>query len=95
LFAEEDQVTFVGPSLLRNLLHPNQLDDWTTKSFESKMTLLSYALSDEDYEAMESIDLLPVDDGTFDMFDEKWFECYKYFWDASSNTNLNFKTIRT
>jgi len=39
------------------------------QSWNSKLWLLSYVLSDQKYSDMGGIELLPLDDGTFEMFD--------------------------
>ena len=42
----------------------------STQSFDSKMHLLSYALSDGKYIGMEGICLLPLDNGSFEILSE-------------------------
>ena len=63
------EIQCLGPDALRNSLrkHPLILNKET---FESKMKLLSYALSDEKYDQMEKIRLLALDDGSFAEFDK-------------------------
>jgi sacsin len=65
----KDEMSFVDPCALRNRLVEYHLT-LSNETFESKMKLLSYSLSDEKYDQMKNIRLLALDDENFVEFDE-------------------------
>ncbi len=65
----KEEIHRLGRAALRNSLRNNPLI-LNKETFESKMKLLSYALSDEKYDQMEKIRLLALDDGSFAEFDK-------------------------
>ncbi len=65
-----NSLSTLGPSNLREYLRTFS-SHLICRSFETKMSLLSYALSDEKYQDMKDIQLLPLDDGNFEVFSYK------------------------
>ena len=60
----------LGPSYLRSLLR-GYSHILNNQNFQRKMSLLSYCLSDNEYNDMKNIPLLPLDNGGFETFDSQ------------------------
>ncbi len=67
-FYLSNRLSTLGPCDLRKYLRLFS-SHLVSRSFETKMSLLLYALSDENYLDMTNIQLLPLDDGNFAVFD--------------------------
>ncbi|XP_051761770.1 sacsin-like [Ctenopharyngodon idella] len=60
IFPESDTLTSVTPSYVRDVLHRSKVENL---SKDDKYSLLEFALSDEKYEELQGLKLLPLSDG--------------------------------
>ncbi|XDV31217.1 hypothetical protein PO909_033959, partial [Leuciscus waleckii] len=65
IFPENDTLTWVTPSYVRDVLHRCEEENL---SKDDKYSLLEFALSDEKYTELQGLKLLPLSDGTFTSF---------------------------
>ncbi|XP_051762625.1 sacsin [Ctenopharyngodon idella] len=65
IFPESDTLTWVTPSYVRDVLHRSKAENL---SKDDKYSLLEFALSDEKYEELQGLKLLPLSDGIFTSF---------------------------
>jgi sacsin len=68
LLREKIRNCFVGPERVRLECKEKKMV-LESQSWKSKLELLSYILSDQKHSDMGGIELLPLDDGAFEMFD--------------------------
>ncbi|XP_056124418.1 sacsin-like [Rhinichthys klamathensis goyatoka] len=65
IFPENDTLTWVTPSYVRDVLHRSKAENL---SKDDRYSLLEFALSDEKYTELQGLKLLPLSDGTFTSF---------------------------
>ncbi|XP_056124422.1 sacsin-like isoform X2 [Rhinichthys klamathensis goyatoka] len=65
IFPENDTLTWMTPSYVRNVLHRSEAENL---SKDDRYSLLEFALSDEKYTELQGLKLLPLSDGTFTSF---------------------------
>ncbi|XDV31222.1 hypothetical protein PO909_033963, partial [Leuciscus waleckii] len=65
IFPENDTLTWMTPSYVRDVLHRSKAENLTKGD---RYSLLELALSDEKYTELQGLKLLPLSDGTFTSF---------------------------
>lgn len=68
IFPEPGTLQWITPHFLRVVLHRGGLEEI---SHNDKLFLLEYVLSDENYQELEGLQLLPLDNGTFRQFTDR------------------------
>ncbi|XP_076152503.1 sacsin-like [Alosa pseudoharengus] len=61
---ERDTLQWITPHFIRDVIHRGRLE----VSHNEKLSLLEYVLSDENFQELEGLQLLPLDNGTFEKF---------------------------
>ena len=73
----KERVAILSPHLTRNELHKNQTS-YSNLSADEKLDLLTYILSDDQYEELNSLQLMPMIDRTFQQFNhDNFYVCSK------------------
>eukprot|EP00920_Eleutheroschizon_duboscqi_P030207 GHVT01073197.1.p1 GENE.GHVT01073197.1~~GHVT01073197.1.p1 ORF type:complete len:134 (+),score=7.21 GHVT01073197.1:38-403(+) len=67
--------SYITPSITRQALHTYQ-QSYTGLSANDKMLLLQYVLQDGQYEELQGLKLIPVEDGSFAAFDRSAQKLY-------------------